>query len=350
MNRAAATQDLESNKHTKMKKLLFAGRLALIALGAGGLSSCSSDRGTIRDVVAPQNGATGAVSNAQTSQRRFATPQAAVDALAAAAKAGNTNDIRAIFGPESREVVSPDAVQAATAFSNFVQRASEKVAYARQSDTNMELQLGLDAWPFPIPLVQANGQWFFDTAAGREEILNRRIGMNELAAIRVCHAYVEAQQEFASQSRNGDGVLEYAQHFRSSTNTHDGLYWHVEPGEEPSPFGPLIVQSHDEGYRRANKILATNLAPYRGYCFQILTRQGSHAPAGKYDYIINGHMLAGFALVAWPAEWANSGVMTFIVNQQGKVYQKNLGPKTGAIASGMSTYDPDDTWKAVAGD
>jgi hypothetical protein len=217
VNRAAATQDLESNKHTKMKKLLFAGRLALIALGAGGLSSCSSDRGTIRDVVAPQNGAAGAVSNAQTSQRRFATPQAAVDALAAAAKAGNTNDIRAIFGPESREVVSPDAVQAATAFSNFVQRASEKVAYARQSDTNMELQLGLDAWPFPIPLVQANGQWFFDTAAGREEILNRRIGMNELAAIRVCHAYVEAQQEFASQSRNGDGVLEYAQHFRSQS-------------------------------------------------------------------------------------------------------------------------------------
>ncbi len=290
------------------------------------------------------------MSNAQASQRHFATPKEAVDALTAAAKAGNTNDIHAIFGPESRELVSPDAVQAANAFSNFVRRVSEKVVYARQSDTNMELQLGLDAWPFPIPLVQANGQWFFDTAAGREEILNRRIGMNELAAIRVCHAYVEAQREYASQPRNGDGVLEYAQHFRSTTNTHDGLYWHAEPGEETSPFGPLIVQSHDEGYRHAAKILGTNLTPYRGYYFQILTRQGPHAPAGKYDYIINGHMLAGFALVAWPAEWANSGVMTFIVNQQGKVYQKNLGPKTASIAPAMTTYDPDDTWKAVAGD
>jgi hypothetical protein len=212
----------------------------------------------------------------------------------------------------------------------------------------VELQLGLEAWPFPIPLVQDKGQWFFDTAAGREEILNRRIGMNELAAIRVCRAYLEAQREYASEPRNGDGVLEYAQHFRSTTNTHDGLYWHVEAGEPPSPFGPLIVQSHDEGYRQATKILGTNLAPYRGYCFQILTRQGSHAPAGKYSYIINGHMLAGFALVAWPAEWANSGVVSFIVNQQGKVYQKNLGPRTTAIASGMTTYDPDETWRAVA--
>jgi hypothetical protein len=333
-----------------LKKLRFAGRLGLIALGAAGLSSCDTGAQVPHPLPPSMTAPAGAEAKPPMTQRRFATPEAAVDALTGAAKAGNTNDIQAIFGPESREMVSPDAVQAADAFSNFVKRVSEKVAYARQSDTNMELQIGLDAWPFPIPLVQANGQWFFDTAAGREEILNRRIGMNELAAIRVCRAYVEAQREYASQPRNGEGVLEYAQHFRSTTNTHDGLYWHAEPGEEPSPFGPLIVQSHDEGYRHATKILATNLAPYRGYCFQILTRQGSHAPAGKYDYIINGHMLAGFALVAWPAEWANSGVMTFIVNQQGKVYQKNLGPKTAAIASGMTTYDPDDTWKAVVGD
>ena len=150
----------------------------------------------------------------------------------------DTNELRAIFGPESRELVSPDAVQAGTGFSNFVRRVDEKVEFARQSDTKIELQIGLDAWPFPIPLVQDNGQWFFDTAAGREEILNRRIGMNELAAIRVCRAYVDAQREYASQPRNGGEVLEYARHLRSTTNTHDGLYWHAEPGEEAKSIRP----------------------------------------------------------------------------------------------------------------
>jgi len=336
------------------KRLLFAGRFGLIALGLAGLtSSCRSTEGGGAEqqlvspgALAPARGA----QNPVVSQLHFDTPQEAGAALAVAAKSGDTNDMRLIFGPALKELVSPDAVQASNAFSNFARRLSEKIVYARQSDSNtIELQLGLDAWPFPIPLVQDKEGWYFDTAVGREEILNRRIGMNELAAIRVCRAYVDAQREYASQPRNGDDVLEYAQHFRSTTNTHDGLYWHAEPGEEPSPFGPLIVQSHDEGYRQATKILGTNLAPYRGYCFQILTRQGSHAPAGKYSYIINGRMLAGFALVAWPAEWGNTGVMTFIVNQQGKVYQKNLGPKTAAIAAAMTAYDPDDTWKPVTG-
>jgi hypothetical protein len=136
---------------------------------------------------------------------------------------------------------------------------------------------------------------------------------------------------------------------RSTTNTHDGLYWHAAPGEELSPFGPLIAQSHDEGYHHETKILGDNLAPYRGYCFKILTRQGSQAPAGKYNYLINGHLLAGFALVAWPAEWGNSGVMTFIVNQEGKVYEKDLGPKTARLAAAMTAYDPDGAWKATTG-
>jgi hypothetical protein len=282
----------------------------------------------------------------------FDSPQAAVQSLAAAAQTQNTNAMLAIFGPQSRDLVSPDAVQAGNAFSNFVRRLGEKrELVTNQSGSKVLLQIGLDAWPFPIPLVQDKdkGQWFFDTAAGREEILNRRIGMDELGAIGVCRAYVEAQREYASQPRNGGEVLEYARHLRSTTNTHDGLYWHVQPGEETSPFGPLIAQSHDEGYRHATKIMADNLAPYRGYCFKILTRQGSHAPAGKYNYIINGHMLAGFALVAWPEQWGNSGVMTFIVNQQGKVYEKNLGPKTSRLALALTTYDPDDSWKPVEG-
>ena len=277
--------------------------------------------------------------------QHFASPEAASAALVAAATAKDTNALRSIFGPEGRELVSPDVVQAGNAFSNFVRRVSQKVDLARESNSKIVLQIGAEAWPFPIPLVEDGGQWFFDVAAGKEEILNRRIGMNELAAIRVCRAYVDAQREYASQPRNGDGVLEFARRLRSTTNAHDGLYWHTQPGEEPSPFGPLIAQSHEEGYHQENKIMAENLAPYRGYCFKILTRQGSLAPGGKYNYIINGHMLAGFALAAWPAEWGNSGVMTFIVNQQGQVHEKNLGPNTSRLAAAMTTYDPDDTWK-----
>jgi hypothetical protein len=317
----------KEDKQTMIQKLKSAGRFGLIALGLAGLS------------LAPPSAL------ARGGEERFASPEAAESALAAAAKAGDTNALRAIFGPESRELVSPDVVQAGHAFSNFVRRLGEKVDLARQSDSKIELRIGVDAWPFPIPLAQDKGQWFFDTAAGREEILNRRIGLNELGAIRVCRAYVEAQREYAGQPRNGGEVLEYAQHLRSTTNTHDGLYWHAEAGEEASPFGPLIAQSHDEGYRHETKIMGENPAPYRGYCFKILTRQGAHAPGGKYNYIINGHMLAGFALVAWPAEWGNSGVMTFIVNQQGKVYEKNLGPKTARLAPALTTYDPDPTWK-----
>jgi len=204
--------------------------------------------------------------------------------------------------------------------------------------------LGVDGWPFPIPLVKRDGQWLFDTAAGKAEILRRRIGMDELGAIAVCHAYVEAQREYASQDRLGDGVLAYAQFLRSTPGTHNGLFWPANPGEELSPLGPLVAQARVEGYHRSAKMMNEQQAPYHGYYFKILTRQGKHAPGGKYNYIINGRMIAGFALVAWPAEWGNTGVMTFIVNQQGKVYQKDLGPKTAKIAKSMTAYDPDDTW------
>jgi hypothetical protein len=285
------------------------------------------------------------------SEQRFPTPEAAESALVTAAKASDTNALLRIFGPESGDLVSRDAVQASNALATFVRRVNEKASWDRQSESNIVLQIGWDAWPFPIPLIQDQKQWYFDTAAGREEILNRRIGMNELAAIRVCHAYVDAQREYASAPRNGDDILEYALRLRSSsTNSHDGLYWHAAPGEEMSPFGPLIAESHEEGYHKETKIMANESAPFRGYCFKILTRQGSHAPAGKYNYLINGHLLAGFALVAWPVEWNNSGIMSFIVNQQGKVYQKNLGPKTARLAAAMTTYDPDPSWQAVTDD
>jgi hypothetical protein len=166
-----------------------------------------------------------------------------------------------------------------------------------------------------------------------------------MGAIDVCNAYVEAQREYASQDRMGDGVLAYAQFLRSTPGTHDGLFWPTnQPGEELSPLGPLIAQARVEGYHRAAKMLNDEQAPYHGYYFKILTSQGKHAPGGKFKYCINGRMIAGFALVAWPAEWGDTGVMTFIVNQQGKIYQKNLGSKTARIAKAMTIYDPDDTW------
>ena len=168
--------------------------------------------------------------------------------------------------------------------------------------------------------------------------------MDEIGAINVCSAYVAAQREYASQDRLGDGVLAYAQYLHSTPGTHDGLFWPEQPGEALSPLGPLVAQARVEGYHRTATMLSGQLAPYHGYYFKILTRQGKHAPGGKYNYLINGHMIAGFALVAWPAEWGNTGVMTFIVNQQGKIWQKNLGPKTVKLAKNLSVYDPDDTW------
>lgn len=278
-------------------------------------------------------------------EQRFNTPDEAVKALIAAAQAKDTNAMHAYFGPTGHELVSPDVVQATEEFNVFVQRLTEKTEIVRESDSKATLELGADGWPFPIPLMKLEGHWFFDTAAGKEEIFRRRIGLNEIGAIRVCYAYVDAQREYATKDQNGGEVLQYAQHLRSTAGAHDGLYWRPEQaGDELSPLGPLIAQAHGEGYRRTTKILTEDQSPYHGYYFKILTRQGRHAPGGKYNYIINGHMIAGFAFIAWPDEWGNTGVMTFMVNQQGKVYQKNLGSKTSSTASSTTAYDPDDTW------
>jgi hypothetical protein len=278
-------------------------------------------------------------------EQTFNSPNDAVNALVAAARNKDTNAIHLIFGPEGHELISPDVVQATEEFKMFVQRLAEKTRLIANSDSNATLELGADGWPFPIPLVKQGGQWHFDTAAGKDEILARRIGRDEIGAIDVCNAYVEAQHEYASQDRMGDGVLAYAQFLRSTPGTHDGLFWPTnQPGEELSPLGPLIAQARVEGYQRTAKMLNDEQAPYHGYYFKILTSQGKHAPGGRYKYIINGRMIAGFAIVAWPSEWGNTGVMTFVVNQQGKVYQKNLGSKTAKIARAMTIYDPDDTW------
>ena len=280
-------------------------------------------------------------------EQRFSSPDAAVTALKTAVEARDTNALHAIFGPTGHSLMAVDVVEAAEEREAFMRRVREKIALVASSASKRDLLLGADGWPFPVPLVKRDGQWLFDTAAGKEEILNRRVGRNELGAIQVCRAYVEAQREYASLDRLGDQVLAYAQHLRSTPGTHDGLYWSTRTGDAPSPLGPLVAQARLEGYRQQTKILSDTQSPYHGYYFKILTRQGRHAPGGKYDYIINGHMIAGFALVASPAEWGNTGVMTFIVNQQGTVYQKNLGPKTPSAVKSMTTYDPDPTWTAV---
>ena len=278
-------------------------------------------------------------------EQMFSSPNAAVNALVTAATNQDTNALHLIFGPAGQELISPDVVQATAEYKLFVQRLTEKTELSTNSDSKITLAIGADGWPFPIPLVKQDGQWFFDTAAGKEEILARRIGMDEIGAINVCDAYVDAQREYASEDRMGDGVLAYAQFLRSTPDTHDGLFWPTnQPGEVLSPLGPLIAQARVDGYHRTAKMLNDEQAPYHGYYFKILSRQGKHAPGDKYNYIINGRMIAGFALVAWPAEWCNTGVMTFIVNQQGKIYQKNLGIKTAKIAKAITTYDPDDTW------
>lgn len=286
-------------------------------------------------------------------EQHFPSAEAAVSTLTNAAKNRDTNAIHAIFGPEGQTLVNPDVVQASEGFNRFVNRLNEKTKLVPQSPTKDILETGNEGWPFAIPLVKDDsGQWYFDVAAGREEILNRRIGVDEIGAINVCRAYVDAQREYASRDRMGDGVLAYAQHLRSTKGTHDGLYWPVTNStEELSPFGPLIAEARGEGYHHHTGMMTEDIpqTPYHGYYFKILTRQSSHAPGGKYDYIINGRMIAGFALVAWPAEWDNTGIMTFIVNQQGRIYQKNLGPKTASIASRMTTYDPDKSWTPVGG-
>jgi hypothetical protein len=284
-------------------------------------------------------------------EQRYASPDAAVSALKSAADAKDTNAVRAIFGPEGHELISPDIVQANENFNLFVKRIGEKTRLVPVSDSKELLEIGNEGWPFPIPLVKQDGQWYFDVAQGREEILNRRIGMDEIGAINVCHAYVNAQREYAAKDRDNDEVLDYARHLRSTPGKHDGLYWPMKnASDELSPLGPLITEAREEGYHRSTGMMTEEgQTPYHGYYYKILTRQGKHAPGGKYNYIINDHMIGGFALVAWPAEWGNTGVMTFLVNQRGKVYQKNLGPKTDSIASHINSYDPDDTWTSVSG-
>ncbi len=282
------------------------------------------------------------------SQKGFSSPEEALKSLAEAVKAKDRAELDQIFGPTGKELRSPDKVQAAAEFEEFAKHLAEKTTLVKESDSKVVLHVGNENWPFPIPIVKKDGKWFFDTAAGKEEILNRRIGEDELTAILVCRTYVKAQREYALKDWNGNGILAYAQKLRSDPGKKNGLFWRAAPGEELSPLGEFIAKARMEGYNKGKSLFKEQPTPFHGYYFRVLKRQGKNAPGGAYNYIINGNMVGGFALVAFPSVWGKSGVMTFIVNQQGKVYEKNLGPNTMKIAQKLKSYNPDKTWKPVS--
>jgi len=275
-------------------------------------------------------------------ETKFESPEQAVAALILAARNGNTDDLLKVLGPESKKLVtSGDTVADGQARAKFVADFDAASKIIRQGDVRAILVIGKDEWPFPIPVVRQKASWRFDAKAGAQELIDRRVGANELDTIEVCHAYVDAQREYATKDRNNDDFLEYAQKFVSSPNKHDGLYWPAQAGEEESPIGPLFASARAEGYAASRG----KPTPYHGYYYRILKAQGPHAPGGAVDYVVRGHMVGGFALVAFPAQYGASGIMTFIVNHDGDVFQKDLGPNTAKIARSMVRYDPDASWK-----
>jgi hypothetical protein len=277
-------------------------------------------------------------------QKSFASPGEAVQALVEAVKAGDMEALAAILGPEGSQLISSgDAVADKQDRAHFVLSYEESNKLERPTETKAVLVIGQDQWPLPIPVMKEGDAWRFDTAVGKEEILNRRIGRNELSAMQVCLAYVDAQREYARVARESDGVLAYAMKFRSDEGKQNGLYWPTKEGEGSSPLGVLVANARAEGYSR--KASGGKPAPYHGYFYRILTAQGPDAPGGAYDYGVNGKMIGGFALVAYPAQYGVSGVMTFIVNHEGVVYEKDVGTDTEEIALAMQTYNPDSTWK-----
>jgi hypothetical protein len=276
-------------------------------------------------------------------QEQFNTPDAAVEALVSAARSGDAKAIVAVLGPGGQAIVSSgDPVADSNTREKFVSAYDTKHAIEPEGDGTQTLIIGDDDWPFPIPLVNKAGEWQFDTGAGLDEILRRRVGRNELSAIQVARGYVQAQNEYAELDPAGLGRGVYAQRIVSHKGEKDGLYWPTAEGQPPSPLGELAAQASAEGYKTGKGPI-----PYHGYYYRILTRQGAGAPGGAYDYLVKGKMRGGFALLAFPAEYGNSGIMTFMVNHDGTVFEKDLGPKTAKLARKIESFAPDQTWSKV---
>jgi len=292
-------------------------------------------------------GIAGAVESAPASsatQRHFATPEAAVDALVSANRANNRAELLALLGaPGARLIRSGDPVADHLNRAQFVAAFDEGHRVEHEGTNKAVLIVGTEEWPLPIPLIDGPGGWRFDTQAGKQEILDRRIGRNELAVIAVCRAYVVAQREYLALKAGAPG--EYAQRFISTHDQHDGLYWPEQPGRTASPLGPLVAQAQARGYGAGEPPSERAASqPYYGYYFRILTSQGPNAPGGARSYVVNGRMTGGFALIAYPAIHGDSGIMTFIVNDHGIVFERNLGLGTSFIASQITAYDPDSDW------
>jgi hypothetical protein len=279
---------------------------------------------------------------AEPTQTTYATPEDAVAALIQAAKANDRAAFRAVLGHAPGAISSGDPVADRALGQKFVAAYDAKHAIVRDGDT-AKLTIGTDDFPFAFPLVKAGDKWRFDTAAGKDELLARRIGENELYAIKVMQAIVDAQQEYASADRDGDGVLAYARKFASAKGKRDGLYWPTKAGEPPSPLGELVVQAAGEGY----KVKQGEPTPYHGYHYRMLAGQGKDAAGGSLDYVVRGRAIGGFAVIAYPAKYGSSGIMTFIVNQDGKVFQADLGPGTAAKAAAIKRFDPGTSWSPV---
>ena len=275
-------------------------------------------------------------------QTKFATADEAVKEFIAALGKGDVDSLLDIFGREyEEELIGGDPIASRESIEQAYEKAKEMHKLRDDGKDRKILYVGSEAWPVPYPLVKEGDSWYFDTEEGIEEVVNRRIGKNELDAIKICRAYMDAQIDYSSVDRDGDKVREYAQKIGSTEGKKDGLYWESGEGQELSPFGPLIADSKDylEGHEPGD--------PFKGYHYKIITRQGEYAAGGRYDYIINGNMIAGFAFIAFPADHDNSGIMTFMCSHQNKVYQKNLGEDSDLIAAGIDIYNPDETWSVV---
>jgi DUF2950 family protein len=283
-----------------------------------------------------------ALSSLAQAQQRFSTPEAAVDALAKAARSGDGKTIVTILGPGSEDLVSSgDPVADANRRQEYLAAYDAGHRIVTEAGKGATLIVGPNDWPFPIPVVQRDGQWIFDVAAGREEILARRIGENELSTMKALLAYYDAQNDYADMFKSKSGQAVYAQRVVSSPGKKDGLYWPTSGNEQPSPLGEAVAAATQRGYRPGAG------EPFFGYYYKVLTRQGPAAPGGAIDYIAKGDMIGGFAAVAYPAEYGNSGIMTFMINHNGDIYEKDLGEGTARIASRITSFNPDDTWRKV---
>ena len=276
--------------------------------------------------------------------RSFPTPQAAVDALIEAGRSGDHSKVLAVLGSDAKSIIaSGDPVADKNASQHLIEQYDQAHALVAGADGKQILVTGSDQWPFPLPLVQGKSGWSFDTKAGKQEIIARRVGRNELDAIQVCLAYVDAQREYRERNPEGNVPAVYARQLVSTKGKHDGLYWPAAPGEEESPLGPRVGGGREEGYHHE----AGSKEPYHGYHYRILTAQGPHAEGGKANYLVDGKLYGGFGLIAWPASYDSSGITTFMVNHRGVVFQKDLGKDTASKAKAIKAFDPDSSWTKV---